>query len=250
MPKEKHNAIISETNNLNSPLLVYAAGEMFSQHDLATNVYIKNAVWKQSEGKFNLVLPQSKELRNLNRKDIDAYIRNEDLRNVIKADLVLARFDGLELDSGTVVEFMLAKFLGKPVVILRSDTRRLSSIGFDEPYNLMMKNWPRTVQIHVDSLMSYINELAEEQKHLQDSDQLESIILIELEVIRKGIDEIAQKLIEGFEAAIAMKSPYPPEYQEVVYNVSRFSPGSGFDQLLTEEELVEIIIRLKANGTL
>jgi hypothetical protein len=47
-----------------------------------------------------------------------------------------------------------------------------------------------------------------------------------------------------------MKSPYPPEYQEVVYQAARFSPGSGFDQLLTASEPGEIIQRLKKNGTL
>jgi hypothetical protein len=44
---------------------VYAAGGIFTQHDLATNVFIKDAVWKLSNGKFELALPQSKELREL-----------------------------------------------------------------------------------------------------------------------------------------------------------------------------------------
>ena len=95
---------------------VYAAGGIFTQHDLAMNVFIKDSVWKQSHGKFELVLPQSKELRELDRPDIAAYIRNVDLAYVVKSDLLLARFDGLELDAGTLIEFMLAKFLGKPTV--------------------------------------------------------------------------------------------------------------------------------------
>ena len=102
---------------------VYAAGGIFTQHDLATNVFIKDSVWKLSNGKFELVLPQSKELRKLDRPDNAAYIRNVDLIQVVKSDLVIARFDGLELDAGTVIEFMLAKFLGKPTVILRCGLR-------------------------------------------------------------------------------------------------------------------------------
>ena len=42
---------------------------------------------------------------------------------MIECDLALFNFDGTELDSGTVVEFILAKFLDVPSVIMRSDLR-------------------------------------------------------------------------------------------------------------------------------
>lgn len=229
---------------------VYAAGGMFTQHELATNVWIKAAVWRLSKGKYQLVLPQSKELRDLDRPDIAAYIRNVDLLHVLKADIILARFDGLELDAGTVVEFMMAKNLGKPTVILRCDTRRMSGDNLDEPYNLMAKNWPRTVDVHVDSLIKYIGLYPEERKALGDSHTFQSTMKAELNTAQKGVDEIAVKIVDGLEAAVKMKSPYPPEYQEMVYKATRYSPGSGFEQLLTEIELDEIIHRLRKNGTL
>lgn len=72
----------------------------------------------------------------------------------------------------------------------------------------------------------------------------------ELGTVQKSVDEIAKKIIHGLEAALKMESPYPPEYQEIVYKASRYSPGSGFDQMLTERELGEIIQRLRKNGTL
>jgi nucleoside 2-deoxyribosyltransferase len=130
---------------------------MFTQHELATNVLIKEAVWRLSNGKFLLVLPQSVEL-----KELDAvYVRNVTLLEVVKADIVMARFDGLELDSGTVLEFAMAKSLGKPSVIFRSDFHRsLEGVelppgkGLDEPYNLMVKSWPRTVEVHIDSVLN------------------------------------------------------------------------------------------------
>lgn len=50
-------------------------------------------------------------------------ICNNDLKQVHDCDLALFNFDGTELDSGTVVEFMYAKFLDKPSVILLSDFR-------------------------------------------------------------------------------------------------------------------------------
>ena len=82
---------------------VYAAGGIFTQYDLATNVFIKDSVWRQSNGKFELVLPQSKELRELDRPDLAAYIRNVDLMRIVKSYLFLARFVGLELDAGTII---------------------------------------------------------------------------------------------------------------------------------------------------
>ena len=72
----------------------------------------------------------------------------------------------------------------------------------------------------------------------------------ELGTLQKSVDEVARQVITALEAVIEMKSPYPPAYQEVVYQASRFIPGSGFDELLTTSALGEIIPRLKNNGTL
>lgn len=232
------------TNSV-GPYKVYAAGGLFTQHELATNVLIKEAVWRLSNGKFQLVLPQSKELKELDA----AYLRNVNLLDVMKADIIIARFDGPELDAGTVIEFAIAKSLGKPTVILRCDYRHLSGKGIDEPYNLMVRSWPRTVEVHIDSLLNYVGLLAEERKALGDRVTFQATIKAELNTVQKGVDEIAKKIIDGLEAVIKMKSPYPPEYQEIVYKASRYSPGSGFDQLLTENELGEIIERLRKNGT-
>jgi len=229
---------------------VYAAGGIFTQHDLATNVFIKDSVWRQSNGKFELVLPQSKELRELDRPDIAAYIRNVDLVQVVKSDLFIARFDGLELDAGTIIEFMLAKFLGKPTVILRCDSRRLGGENLDEPYNLMVKNWPRTTEVHYDSLIKFTSGFAEEWKMLGNVSTFQTTIKAELKTVMKGIDEIAQIIIDGLETVLEMKSPYPDEYQEIVYKAIRHSPGSGFEQLLSEEELITLVRKFRKGGTL
>jgi nucleoside 2-deoxyribosyltransferase len=237
------------TNSV-GPYTVYAAGGLFTEHELATNVLIKEAIWRLSNGQFQLVLPQSREMRELNRPDVEARLRNVDLLEVVEADIVMARFDGLELDSGTVVEFTVAKSLGKPTVILRCDFRRLYGKGLSEPYNLMLKSWPRTVEVHIDSYLVNAGLLAEELEGLGDSGTFQAMMKAELNVVQKGVDEIADKVIDGLEAVIKMKSPYPPEYREIVYKALRYSPGSGFDQLLTDSELDEIIHRLRINGTL
>ncbi len=72
----------------------------------------------------------------------------------------------------------------------------------------------------------------------------------ELGTIQKSLDEVAKQVIDGLEAVIEMESPYPPEYQEVVYQASRYSPGSGFSELVTKSKLEEIAQRLRRNGTL
>jgi len=248
----KSKAVDSTQGVINSvgPYTVYAAGGLFTQDELTMNVLIKEAVWRLSNGQFQLVLPQSREMRELNRPDVEAHLRNVDLLEVVKADIVVARFDGLELDSGTVVEFTVAKSLGKPTVVLRCDFRRLYGKGLSEPYNLMVKSWPRTVEVHIDSYLTNAGLLAEELEALGDSSTFQATMDAELNAVQKGVDEIAKKVIEGLEAAIKMESPYPPEYREIVYRALRYGPGSSFDQLLTENELDDVIGRLRTNGTL
>jgi nucleoside 2-deoxyribosyltransferase len=195
-------------------------------------------------------LPQSRELQELGRPDAEAYIRSTDLLEVVKGDMILMRFEGLELDSGTVMEFAMAKCLGKQAVILRSDFRRVSFGGLSEPCNLMVKNWPRTAEVHLNSFEIWADLFAEERQRLGDSNTLQEMMRAELGTLQKSADGIAQQIMAGLEAVIEMKSPCPPEYQEVVCHASRFSLGSSFAELLTRSELDEIINRLRKNWTL
>ena len=227
---------------------VYAAGEMFNQHDLATNIEFKEAVWRLSGGKYALNLPQSKEPRTLDVSNLAAHIRNLDLMNVLSADLVLARFDGLELDAGTVVEYMFAKFLGKPAVVLRADVRRQSSDSFDEPYNLMAKNWPRTVHIHANTLIDYMGLLGEAGHSSDGPRAFEDMLRFEQEAARRGIERLARDVIAGFDDALAMESPYPPEMREQAYSMARLSAGGGFAELFSEDDVREVVRGLKERG--
>ena len=232
------------------PYTIYTAGGLFTQDELATNIMIKEAVWRLSNGKFQLFLPQSRELQELDQTDLEAYIRNTDLLEVVKADILLARFDGLELDSGTVVEYMMAKFLGKPTVILRSDFRSVSFLPLCEPYNSMVKNWSRTIEIHLNSFGIWAELFSAERLAHSDSESLQGSMNAEIGTLQKSVDEVAKQVIAALEAVIEMKSPYPPEYQEVVYQASRYTPGSGFSELMTKSKLEDIVQRLKRNGTL
>ena len=46
------------------PYTIYSAGGLFIQDELAMNVLIKEAVWRLSKGKFQIFLPQSREVQD------------------------------------------------------------------------------------------------------------------------------------------------------------------------------------------
>jgi hypothetical protein len=71
-----------------------------------------------------------------------------------------------------------------------------------------------------------------------------------LGTVKTSVDDIAHQVIAGFEEVLKMDSPYPNEYQEVVYQAMRYGLGSGFDELLTPDVVHEIVDRFNQNGTL
>ncbi len=248
--REGEEAASREAAHAEGPYIVYSAGGLFTQDELAANILLKEAVWKLSDGKFQLFLPQSRELQELDRPDVEAHIRNTDLLEVVSADMILARFDGPELDSGTVVEYVVAKCLGKPAVILRSDFRRVSFANICEPYNLMAKNWPRTVEVQFDSYEVWSDIFTQEHHRQGEKDSLQGMMQAELGTLQKSFEEVARRVIAGLEAVMQMQSPYPPEYQEAVYQAFRYGPGSGFDAMMTRRKVEEIVERLRRNRTL
>lgn len=130
---------------------VYFASELFNLKHLLGNAYLAEAIYEKSHGKYLCRLPQDFELRGFHPQTI----RDQDLRGLLECDLALFCFDGPELDSGTVVEFMFAKFADIPSVILRSDIRAAGDQERGDPWNLMASFYPRTASLHLDSLIEY-----------------------------------------------------------------------------------------------
>ena len=93
---------------------VYFAGELFSANHLIGNAYLAEAIFEKSHGRFQCVLPQNIEHRSLSAQSV----RDRNLRTLAACDLALFNFDGPELDAGTVVEFMFAKFADIPAVLI------------------------------------------------------------------------------------------------------------------------------------
>lgn len=190
-------------------LSIYFAGELFDHKDLVGNLLLASHIDKQSEGRYRCVLPQDLEVASSRAKDI----RDNDLKQVLNCDLALFNFDGTELDSGTVVEYMYAKFLDKPAVIIRTDFRASGDQENGEPWNLMCSFYPRTKVIRLNSMAEY------HKAKLYDVD----------EVIGQVYTSMAQKIIAAFdevrrEESLFEKSGVDPA---VIRKWGELFPGVG-----------------------
>lgn len=131
---------------------IYYAGALFDHKHLGGNALLAARIEELSEGRYRCVLPQ--DLEQTGARAVD--IRNQDLRMVMECDLGLYNFDGADLDPGQIVEYVYAKMLDIPCVILRSDFRH----GGDQekggdPWNLMASFFPRTRILHLNGMQWY-----------------------------------------------------------------------------------------------
>ena len=137
-----------------SILTVYFAGPLFTIEELVGNQALVTEMEKVSAGRYKFFLPQSQSIELSHEA---ATIRQSDLNNVLAADLFLGNFNGPDLDSGTVAEFLTAKFADKPAVLLHSDFRVLTCPAGMKPiiFNSVLLGWPRTKVVVVDALAFY-----------------------------------------------------------------------------------------------
>lgn len=128
----------------------YNGGELFSLKHLLGNAKLCDDIFTISKGKYEPLLPQ-----DLPTPDLDPRaIRDADLLALLSSDLALFHFDGSDLDSGTVLEFLFAKCADIPCVLLRSDFRSAGD-NSHAPWNLMVDGFPRTNNIILNSLTLY-----------------------------------------------------------------------------------------------
>lgn len=126
------------------PLRVYFAGALFDHKDLTGNLQLARATEAASKDKYRFFLPQ---LISHQTTEPQA-IRDLDFAELLSSDLAVFNFDGAELDSGTVVEFMAAKMADLPAVQLRTDFRAAGDQGPNgDPWNLMCSFYPRTERL-------------------------------------------------------------------------------------------------------
>ena len=211
---------------------IYFAGDLFNHKDLIGNLLLSEAIEKESSGSYLCVVPQH--LEQSTNRSID--IRNSDLSEIIKADLILLNFDGTELDSGTVVEFLFAKALDIPAVILRSDFRAAGDQERGDPWNLMCSGYPRTRTVSLNAMSWY-------QDAWNKGGGTSAIL-----------DRFYGKLAKMINAELAMvlKEPSLFDNKQMLSNVYEWAlrfPGNGFTDLFSKEELTNLLISKQNKGS-
>lgn len=130
---------------------VYLAGGLFSARELAGNAALGRAIGEASGGRYRCVLPQE-----LAQPVGDPQAtRDQDIVAMLGCDVAVFQYDGLELDSGTVVEYVLAKVADLPAVLLRTDFRQAGDAPGGDPWNLMTSFFPRTERIVLNGIELY-----------------------------------------------------------------------------------------------
>jgi len=212
---------------------VYLAGDLWTHKDLIGNALLAEYIKKVSRGRYQCVLPQDLEVA-VNRT-VD--IRNVDLKHVMTSDMAIFNFDGANLDSGTVVEFIYAKMLDVPCVIFRTDFRSAGEGNQDQdPWNLMASHWPRSKVVK-------LNGMAEYQGTKVPGTLARSI--------DKLYRKMAAQIVESLDAV--------REEKPLVANSSRLAalydwalqcPGAGYSELFTKPEVEQLIAAKMAKGLL
>ena len=191
---------------------VYFGGELFSLKHLVGNAWLAEAIYEKSHGRFRCVLPQDfVELRGRSSRAI----RDYNLRALVACDLALFNFDGSDLDSGTVVEFMCAKFGDIPSILLRTDIRNAGDHRA-EPWNLMASFFPRTTTVIVPGLFNYRGTLRRRQQRRVAHD-LHLAGQHSSAAAQLTCDHVATQCVRAFERLLAAEPVMPRHLREEAY---------------------------------
>jgi len=210
---------------------IYFAGGLFSHKDLIGNRLLAGAIERQSAGRFTCLLPQHLELGQARAEQI----RNGDLLALLQCDLALFNFDGAELDSGTVAEFMFAKMLDTPSVLLRTDFRKGGDQQQDA-WNLMCSFYPRSRSLSLPAMDWYHRQLGPKA--------------LDAAALDTAYAALARPVIEAFEAVIAEPPVARPEglSLEALYGWALRFPGAGLSEGLGEARLKGLLAEKTAKG--
>ena len=199
---------------------VYVGGELFSLKHLIGNAWLAEAIYEKSHGRFRCVLPQDFfQLRGRSGRSI----RDYNLRALIACDLALFNFDGSDLDSGTLVEFMFAKFGDLPSVLLRTDIRNAGDYR-REPWNLMAGYFPRTATVIVPSLSRYRGSL-QRQKGRRLDHALHLAGQHSSAAAQLVWEDVAAQCVRAFDRVLATEPVMPRHLREEAYQWLSLMPA-------------------------
>jgi nucleoside 2-deoxyribosyltransferase len=206
---------------------VYFGGELFSLKHLIGNAWLAEAIYEKSHGRFRCVLPQDFVLPARGARAM----RDHSLRALISCDLALLNFDGPDLDSGTVVEFMMAKFADVPTVLVRSDVRP-GGDGRQSPWNLMASGFPRTAEVVVPSLPQY--RLRVQRRRVDDAVRLAAQHAAA--AAQAVCEQTAAQCVRALERVLTAKPAMPKYLREEAYQwLARLPALRGKEKALRKE---------------
>jgi nucleoside 2-deoxyribosyltransferase len=209
-------------------LNVFFSAEVFNLKHIIGNAYLAEAIYERSHGKYLCALPQDFDPRGTAARSI----RDHHIRALVGCDLALFSFDGPDLDSGTVAEFMLAKFADIPAVILRSDRRGANDRAW--PWNPLVNYYPRTVIIGLDGLAAYKAVLKKRQVKVDEVMRLAG--LHGSADSQRVCDEIAGHIVRAFDRVREAEPVMPRHLREEIYNWIPLMPGlRGKEKALRRE---------------
>ena len=222
---------------------VYFASELFSLKHLLGNAYLAEAIYEKSHGKYLCRLPQDFTARGVHPH----YVRDQNIRALFECDVGLFSFDGAELASGTVVEFMLAKFADMPAVILRSDLRRAGEPAGRrrDPWNVMTDFYPRTASVAVNSLVDY--RVSQKRRARGRRLALDEVVRLagqhDSAIAAVVCDQLAAAVVRALDRVEQMEPVMPKYLREGVYQWLARMPGLRGKEKALRKELEELLER-------
>lgn len=224
------------------PLKIYFAGELFDHKHLTGNAILASYIENTAPEKYQVVLPQNSESGSERAEEI----RNNDLRLLLESDLALFNFDGTDLDSGTVAEFMFAKMLDIPSVILRTDFRLAGDQkGIGDKWNLMCSFYPRTESVTINAMELYRH--AHNHKHEHKHKKGEKCECEKAYPIDIFYNSIAGELIKAFDKVRRKKSIFGKDQDKILaaYSLASTFPGEKFSKACGKSEKIRTLIKEK-----
>lgn len=193
----------------------FFAGELFDHKHITGNLLLAQKIEKLSDSLYECILPQDwKGVKFDNAIDI----RNKNFKLIMQSDVIVFNFDGVDLDSGTVAEFMFAKMLDIPAILLRTEHRNKGYL-FGDDWNLMVNGFPRTTIVKHAALELY-NYFGLEKTH-------EKIAKSVINAVKKVMNQ--EPVLKSYDETISA-------YQHVIK-----SCGSGLNKIISDELLNELI---------
>ena len=213
------------------PLKIYFAGDLFDSKDLAGNLLMADAVERISGGRYKVMLPQDGECEVVERTSQS--IRDADFELLLSCDIIVANFDGTDLDSGTVVEFCFAKMVDMPALLLRTDFRNSGdhTLPDGEPWNLMCSHYPRTRVLHINA-MQYYHDCRNTASGRRD-------------LLEKFYTGIAAGTVENLDAVIREESWLEKSQLLAQYQMAVKSIGGNVPKIFDEYKL-QLLVQAKA----